>query len=120
MAENELLDLGHKLRWQRTRRALQNPDCPLPDLIAALTSDMEGVCSGLPKALRKGPPLAALLGFSLGSPMQVQAVIAQFTERSLARLTHDARKLARSNEAGAVAACAEQLMVDRLVDQVDK
>lgn len=120
MAENELLNLGHKTRWQRTRRALQNPNCPHADLLAALTADIEGVCTGLPKALKKGPPLAALLGLSLGSSLQVQAVLAEFKEGNLARLTNEARRLTKSNEPGAVAACAAHLLTDRLVDQLDK
>jgi len=120
MAENELLNFGHKTRWQRTRRALQNPGCPHSDLVAALTADIEGVCGGLPKALKKGPPLAALLRLSLGSSVQVQTVLAEFTEGNLARLTNEARSLTKSNDAAAVAACAARLLTDRLVDQLDK
>lgn len=120
MAENELLNLGHKTRWQRTRRALENPDCSRAELLEALTSDIEGVCSGLPKALKKGPPLAALLRLSLGSSVQVQAVLAEFKEKNLGRLINDARRLTRSNNPSAVAACAAGLLTDRLVDQLDK
>lgn len=120
MAENELLNLGHKTRWQRTRRALENADCPHADLLAALTADIEGVCSGLPKALKKGPSLAALLRLSLGSSVQVQAVLAEFKEKNLGRLINDARALTKSNEPSAVAACAASLLTDRLVDQLDK
>lgn len=120
MAENELLNLGHKTRWQRTRRALERPDCSRSDLMASLTADIEGVCGGLPKALRKGPPLAALLRLSSGSSMQVQAVLAEFKERNLARLTNEARSLTKSNHPPALAACAARLLTQRLVDQLDK
>lgn len=120
MAENELLNLGHKTRWQRTRRALENPDCSHADLVAALTADIEGVCSGLPKALKKGPPLAALLRLSFGSFMQIQAVLAEFKEGNLARLINEARSLTKSNDPSAVAACAARLLTQRLVDQLDK
>lgn len=120
MAENELLNLGHKTQWQRTRRALENPDCPHADLLVALTTDIEGVCGGLPKALKKGPPLAALLRLSLGSSMQIQAVLAEFKEGNLARLTNEARSLTKSNDPSAVAACAARLLTQRLVDQLDK
>lgn len=120
MAENEIIDLGHKLRWVRTRRALKNSDCPLEDVVAAMTADIEGVCSGLPKALKKGPPLASLLRLTIGSSVQVQAVIAQFNEKSLATLVNDARKLSCSNNAASVAAVAARLLVDRLIDQIDR
>ena len=120
MAENEIIDLGHKLRWERTRRALNNSDCPLEDVVAAMTADIEGVCNSLPKALRKGPPLMLLLRLSLGSPLQVQAVIAQFNEKGLATLVNDARKLSRSSDAGLVATEAAKLLIDRLIDQVDR
>lgn len=120
MAENELLNLGHKTRWQSTRRALQNPDCSRADRKAALTADIEGVCTGLPKALKKGPPLAALLRLSLGSPLQVQTVLAEFKEGNVARLTHEARLLTKSNDPGAIAACLANLLTESLVDQLDK
>lgn len=120
MAENELLNLGHKTRWQGTRRVIQNPDCAHADRLAVLTADIEGVCNGLPKALKKGPPLARLLGLSFGSPLQVQVVLSEFKEGNLARLTNEARSLTKSNEPGSVAACAARLLTDRLVDQLDK
>lgn len=119
MAENEIIDLGHRLRWQRTRRALQNAECPVDEVVAAMAADMEGVCAGLPKALKKGPPLKALLELSIGSNLQVQAVIAQFTEKGLASLVNDARKQCGSNSASAVAAAAARLLIDRLIDQIE-
>lgn len=120
MAENEIIDLGHRWRWERTRRAFKNPDCSLKDVVAAMVTDTEGMCSGLPKALKKGPPLASLLKLSIGSSLQVQSVIAQFKEKGLATLVNDARKLARSNDAATVAAAAAKLLVNRLIDQVER
>lgn len=120
MAENEIIDLGHRRRWDRTRHALRNAECPLEGVIAAMSADIEGVCKGLPKALRKGPPLALLLKVAMGSTMQVQAVIAQFAEKGLAALVNDARKLARSNDPSAVAAMAAKHLIECLIDQVDK
>lgn len=119
MAENELLNLGHQTRWQRTRRALQNPECPHADRLAALTADIEGICSGLPKALKKGPPLAALLRLAIGSPLKVQVVLSEFKEGNLARLVNQARSLTKSNDPSAVASCTVRLLTDGLVDQLD-
>ncbi len=120
MAENEIIDMGHRRRWGRTRRALGNPECPLQDVVAAMTADIEGVCRGLPKALNKGPPLALLLKAAMGSPVQTQALIAQFKEKGLATLVSDARKLARSNDPADVATIGAKRLINRLIDQVDK
>jgi len=70
--------------------------------------------------LKKGPPLASLLRLTIGSSVQVQAVIAQFNEKGLATLVNDARKLSRNNDAASVAAVAARLLVDRLIDQLDR
>ena len=117
MAENEIIDMGHASRWVRTRKAMRDPNCSVEDIAAAMGADMEGMCAALNGALRNGPPLSQLLRLSLGSPLQVQAVIAQFTEKGLASLVNDARNRCRSNEPAEVAAVAARLLTQRLIDQ---
>lgn len=117
MAENEIIDLGHTSRWARTRRALKDPGCAVDDIATAMAADMEGMCAALSGALRNGPPLSSLLRLSLGSPVQVQVVIAQFTEKGLASLVNDARNRCRSNDPAEVAAVAARLLTQRLIDQ---
>lgn len=119
MAENEIIDLGHKSRWIRTRKALQDHECPIEDVVAAITADMEGMCAGLNTALRNGPPLSGLLRLALGSSLQVQTVIAQFTEKSVAILVDAARNRCRSNDPAEVADVASQLLTQRLIDQAE-
>lgn len=119
MAENEIIDMGHASRWVRTRRALKDSECSVEDIAAAMEADMEGMCVALSGALRNGPPLSQLLRLSLGSPLQVQTVIAQFTEKGLASLVNAARNLCRSNEPAEVAAVAARLLTQRLVDQAE-
>jgi hypothetical protein len=117
MAENEIIDLGHKSRWVRTRKALQDRECPVDEVVAAMTADIEGLCAGLNAALRNGPPLSGLLRLALGSSLQVQTVIAQFTEKGLAVLVNAARNRCRSNDPAEVAEVASQLLTQRLIDQ---
>lgn len=119
MAENEIIDLGHRSRWVRTRKALQDQGCSLDDVVSAMTADMEGMCAGLNGALRNGPPLSGLLRLTLGSSLQVQTVIAQFTEKGIALLVNAARNRCGSNDAAEVAAVAAQLLTQRLIDQAD-
>jgi hypothetical protein len=119
MAENEIIDLGHPRRWRRTRRALSNADCSLEEVVVAARADVEGVCKGLPKALKQGPPLALLLQSAMGSPIQMQAVIAQFTEKGLATLVRDAMALARSRDPAKVAAAAASHLIDSLIGQIE-
>lgn len=119
MAENEIIDLGHPRRWQRTRRALRNADCSLEDVVVAARADVEGVCKGLPKALKQGPPLALLLRSAMGSAIQMQSVIAQFTEKRLATLVRDAMALARSGGPAKVAAVAASHLIDSLIGQIE-
>lgn len=117
MAENEIIDMGHASRWVRTRKALKDPNCAVEDIAAAMAADMEGMCAALSGALRNGPPLSSLLRLALGSPLQVQAVIAEFTEKGLASLVNAARNRCRSNDPTEVAAVAARLLTQRLIDQ---
>lgn len=117
MAENEILDLGHKARWARTRRALNAPGCTQAEVIAAATDDMESVCRLLAIVLRKGKPLTILLGPVLESPSQAQAVLASFTEKRLVSVVRDAIKLARSTDLGQIAGTASRRLIEVLVDQ---
>ncbi|MBB3819819.1 hypothetical protein FHT03_003010 [Xanthomonas arboricola] len=119
MAENEIIDMGHASRWVRTRKALKDSSCSVEDIAAAMGEDMEGMCAALNGALRNGPPLSQLLRLSLGSPLQVQAVIAQFTEKGLASLVNAARNRCRSSDPVEVAAVAARLLTQRLVDQAE-
>lgn len=119
MAENEIIDLGHKRHWSRLRRSLRNADCSVEDVVTAATEDIELMCRGLPKAMRKGPSLALLLEPALGSALQTQAVLAQFTEKGLATLVQNARKLARSNDPRAVATAAATHLIQSLVSQIE-
>ena len=114
MAENEIIDLGHASRWIRTRKALKDSSCSVEDIAAAM-----GMCAALSGALRNGPPLSQLLRLSLGSPLQVQAVISQFTEKGLANLVNAARNRCCSSDPVVVAAVAAQLLTRRLVDQAE-
>ena len=119
MAENEIIDMGHTSRWVRTRRALKDPECSVEDIAAAMGADMESMCAALNGALRNGPPLSQLLRLTLGSPLQVQAVIAQFTEKGLASLVNAARNRCQSSDPAEVAAVAARLLTQRLVDQAE-
>lgn len=119
MAENEIIDLGHASRWVRTRKALQDPNCSVEDIAVAMREDMERMCAALNGALRNGPPLSQLLRLSLGSSLQVQAVIAQFTEKGLATLVNAARNHCRSGDPAEVASVAARLLTQRLVDQAE-
>jgi len=117
MAENEIIDLGHASRWARTRRTLKDQNATIDEIATAMASDMEGMCAALSGALRNGPPLSALLKLAMGSPLQVQAVIAQFSEKGLVNLVNDARNRCRSNDPAAVATVAARLLTQKLVDQ---
>ncbi len=117
MAENEIIDLGHSTRWRRLRKALADPSCGSEDLLAAAQEDIEGMCKKLPGVLRKSPPLMLLLEPALASHAQAQAVLATFTERSIAILVRDALKLARSSTPGEVAAVVARRILERLLDQ---
>lgn len=117
MAENEIIDLGHASRWARTRRALKDESCTVEEIAVAMATDMEGMCVALNGALRNGPPLSSLLRLAMGSSLQVQAVIAQFTEKSLASLVNTARNRCRSSDPAEVAAVAARLLTKRLIDQ---
>lgn len=117
MAENELIDLGHHTQWRRLRRALKDPACGPDDLLAAAEGDIEGMCRKIPGALRKSPPLMLLLEPALTSHAQTQAVLATFTERSLAIYVRDALKLTRSPAPSEVAAVVTRRILERLVDQ---
>ncbi|WP_074864443.1 hypothetical protein [Lysobacter enzymogenes] len=117
MAENEYIDLGHHTQWRRLRRALKDPTCGPDDLLAAAEGDMEGMCRKIPGVLRKSPPLMLLLEPALNSHAQAQAVLAAFTERSLATYVRDALKLTRSAAPGEVAAVVTRRILERLVDQ---
>lgn len=119
MAENEIIDMGHASRWIRTRKAMKDPSCSIEDIAAAMGADMEGMCAALNGALRNGPPLSQLLRLSLGSPMQVQAVIAQFTEKGIANLVNTARNRCQSSDPTEVATVAARLLTERLVDQAE-
>ncbi|WP_267109081.1 hypothetical protein [Xanthomonas sacchari] len=119
MAENEIIDMGHASRWVRTRKALKDSSCSVEDIAAAMGEDMEGMCAALNGALRNGPPLSQLLRLSLGSPLQVQAVIAQFTEKGLVNLVNSARNLCRSSDPLEVSRLAARLLTQRLVDQAE-
>lgn len=119
MAENELLDLGHARRWRRTRDALADPACTSTDIISVACEDFDVACEKLPAVLRQGPSMALLLQPMLGSASQSQAVLSQFAEKGLVQVVEMACRLARGQGIAAIAAAASQLMIERVIGQLD-
>ena len=119
MAENEIIDMGHPSRWARTRRVLKDADCPNAGVAEAMREDMEGTLRALARVLRKGPSLSALLRLALGSSANVQAVISQFQEKTLATLVNEARNRCASNDPDVVATTAARILIERLIDQAE-
>lgn len=119
MAENEILDLGHKRRWLHTRRVLSADGCSVDDVLVAAQGDIEGVCRHLAVALRKGEPLRILLEPALRSSLASQAVIAQFQEKRLAIVVRDVIKLCGSADPSIIAALSANKIVKGLVEQLE-
>lgn len=119
MAENEILDLGHARRWRKTRDALADPACTTTDIVSVACEDFDVACEKLPGVLRQGPSLALLLQPMLGSVSRSQAVLSQFVEKGLVQVVEIACKLARGRGVAAIADAASQLMIDRVIDQLD-
>lgn len=118
MAENEILDLGHRRRWLRTRRVLSADGCSVDDVLVAAQGDIEGVCRALAVALRKGDPLRILLEPALRSSAASQAVIAQFQEKRLAIVVRDVIKLCGSADPSIIATLSANKIVVGLTEQL--
>ncbi|WP_257386398.1 hypothetical protein [Tahibacter caeni] len=118
MAENEILDFGHRSRWRASRAVLKDSNATLAELVACAGEDFDGVMRRLPVALRKGPGLLILLRAAQESPVALQEVVAAFTEKRLAKLALTAGQLCPSNDPAEVAQTSAQLLIDALVDQI--
>ncbi|WDJ75223.1 hypothetical protein [Xanthomonas campestris] len=118
MAENELLDFGHRDRWKRSRLLLDDPHASLSDVVKGAGEDFAEVARRLAVALRKGQTLLTLLRAAKQSPIALQAVIANFTEKRLASLVLTASQTTQSLNVAAVANRATELIVQTLIDQI--
>ena len=67
MAENEVLDFGHRDRWKRSRLLLRDPASSLFEFVSTAADECREAVRRLPAALRKGPPLLMLLRAMQGS-----------------------------------------------------
>lgn len=118
MAENEILDFGHRDRWKRSRLLLRDPLSSLPEFVSTATDECREAIRRLPAALRKGPPLLVLLRAQQGSITGLQEVVAAFKEKRLANLVIAAAKCDPSGGPEAVAHSAATNMVEMLIDQI--
>lgn len=119
MAENEMFDLGHCRRWQKTRDALADPARTSKEIVAVACEDFDVACEKLQGALRRGPSLALLLEPMLSSASRAQSVLSQFTEKGIAQVGEIACKLAHGRGVAAIADVAAQQMINRVIDQLD-
>ncbi|QEW14565.1 hypothetical protein DYQ48_05735 [Xanthomonas hortorum] len=118
MAENEILDLGHRSHWKVVRALLGDPTVPMPEVVKKAGEDFEGMLSKLIRALRSGEPLLHLLRAAKQSPIAQQAVIAGFTEKRLAKIVLNASLTAQGRSVAIVAEHATQSLMQVMVDQM--
>jgi hypothetical protein len=118
MAENEILDLGHPLRWRLTRLVLGDPASSVAQVVQCAAEELDEVVRRLTVALRKGAPLLVLLHAAKGSFSDSQAVVVTFKERRLANIVLAAVKLAPTKDAAGVARTASELVINGLIDQL--
>ncbi|NII73976.1 hypothetical protein FHW84_002561 [Dyella sp. SG562] len=119
MAENESLDFGHRNRWFRSRKILQDPLSTLDQFIHNAAEDCREAVRRLPLALRKGPALLALVkALETGSIVALQEVVATFTEKRIASITLSALRSSPSADAKDLAGAAAESIISTLIDQI--
>lgn len=118
MAENEVLDFGHRDRWKRSRLLLRDPASSMFEFVSTAADECREAVRRLPAALRKGPPLLMLLRAMQGSITGLQEVVAAFTEKRLANLVIAAAKCDSSGRPEGIAHSAARNMVETLIDQI--
>lgn len=118
MAENEVLDFGHRERWKLSRRVLRDSASTLFEFVDVADDECREAVRRLPAALRKGPPLLILLRALRTTIMGLQEVVAAFTEKRLANVVIAAAKCNPNGHPHSVAQTAAETMVETLVDQI--
>lgn len=119
MAENEYLDFGHRDRWLRSRKVLQDPQSTLDQFIRTAAEDCRDAVRRLPVALRKGPALLTLVkALETGSIVALQEVVATFTEKRIASITLSTLRSSPSTSTKDLAHAAAESIISTLIDQI--
>jgi hypothetical protein len=117
MAENEILDIGNKHRWKRTRIALCDPSRSLFDVAEIAAMEYEEIVQLALSALRKNDGLRSLMKAANGSSIEQQIVISNFTEKALATLVLSSVKIAGQFDSYAIADELARGMARCIIDQ---
>lgn len=117
MAENEILDIGNRHRWKRTRTALCDPSRSLIDMAEIAAMEYEEVVP-LVLSVLKNDGLSSLMKAANGSSIEKQIIISNFTEKTLASLVLSAVKIAGQFDSYAIADELASGMARRIIDQI--
>lgn len=119
MAENESLDFGHRTRWLRSRKVLQDSQSTLDQFIRTAADDCRDAIRKVPVALRKGPALLTLMkALETGSIVALQEVVTTFTEKRIASITLSALRSSTSTSTKDLAHAAAESVISTLIDQI--
>ena len=117
MAENEILDIGNRHRWRRTRTALCDPLRSLMEVAEIAATEYEDVVQRTLSALRKDDGLRSLMKAANGSSIERQIIISNFTEKALASLVLSSVKIAGQFDSYAIADELASGMARCIIDQ---
>ena len=119
MAENESLDFGHRSRWLRSRKVLQDPASTLDQFIRTAAEDCREAVRLVPVALRKGPAFLTLVkALETGSVRALQEAVATFTEKRIASITLSVMRSSWSRDPQDLARATAQSVIATLIDQI--
>ena len=118
MAENEILDIGNRHRWRRTRTALCDPLRSLMEVAEIAATEYEDIVQRTLSALRKDDGLRSLMKAANGSSIEQQIIISNFKEKALASLVLSSVKIAGQLDSYAIADNVSSGMALCIIEQI--